>query len=69
LDQHHIRFSLIHTNDARTHPSFFQAADHVGPEFGSDFLRSIDDVVLLLCQFAYEGTPISRHRESATRGA
>lgn len=30
-----------------------------------DLFRSIDDVALLLCQFAYEGTPISRHRESA----
>ena len=42
---------------------------HEKPNGASDLFRSIDDVVLLLCPFAYEGTPISRHRESAPRRA
>ena len=44
----------------------FQRTGHgIGPEFGSVLFRSIVDVVLLLCQFADEGSPVSRHRESA----
>ena len=36
---------------------------HKGSNGASELFLSIDDFVLLLYQFAYEGTPISGHRD------